>query len=95
MLIVLFNQPFNPYRRKPMEQYTDPQKKPKFSEQMRTDIRQKHYRRATERTYWYWLRQYIYYHQKQHPNGLNNTYIEQSLNYLAVEKRSAETTQAR
>jgi integron integrase len=61
---------------------------------MRTDIRRKHYSRATERTYLYWVRQYIYYHQKQHPNDLNNTHIEQFLNHLAVEKRSAGTTQA-
>jgi len=61
---------------------------------MRTDIRRKHYSRATERTNLYWVRQYIYYHQKQHPNDLNNTHIEQFLNYLAVEKRNAGTTQA-
>lgn len=60
---------------------------------MRTDIRRRHYSRSTERTYLYWVRQYIYFHQKQHPKDLNSSNIEQFLNHLAVNKQVSGTTQ--
>ena len=69
-------------------------KKPKLLEQMRNDIRRKHYSRNTERTYLYWVRQYIYFHHKQHPQTLNSTHIEQFLNHLALNKQTSGTTQS-
>lgn len=76
-----------------MEQYTDPQKKPKLLEQMRIDLRRKHYSQNTEKTYLYWVRYYIHFHQLQHPNDLNHSHIEKFLNYLAVNKHVSGTTQ--
>jgi integron integrase len=61
---------------------------------MRTDLRRKHYSRNTEKTYLYWVRQYIYFHQKQHPKDLNSSHIEQFLNHLAIDKKTAGTTQS-
>lgn len=61
---------------------------------MRNDIRRKHYSRNTEKTYLYWVRQYIYFHQKQHPQHLDHTHIEAFLNHLALKKRVSGTTQA-
>jgi len=61
---------------------------------MRNEIRRRHYSPNTEKTYVYWVRQYIYFHNKQHPKDLNNTHIEQFLTYLATTKRVAGTTQS-
>jgi integrase len=61
---------------------------------MRNDIRRKHYSRNTERTYLYWVRQYIYFHHKQHPELLNSSHIEQFLNHLALNKHTSGTTQS-
>ncbi len=61
---------------------------------MRTDLRRKHDGRNTEKTYLYWVRQYIYFHQKQHPKELNSSHIEQFLNYLAVDRKASGTTQS-
>ncbi len=61
---------------------------------MRNEIRRRHYSRNTEKTYVYWVKQYIYFHDKQHPKDLNNSHIEQFLTNLATTKNVAGTTQA-
>lgn len=61
---------------------------------MRTDLRRKHYSQNTEKTYLYWVRYYIHFHQMQHPKDLNHTHIEQFLNYLSVNKKVSGTTQS-
>ncbi len=61
---------------------------------MRNEIRRLHYSPNTEKTYVYWVRQFIYFHNKQHPKDLNNTHIEQFLTYLATTKSVAGTTQS-
>ncbi|ARU26068.1 site-specific integrase [Cellvibrio sp. PSBB006] len=76
-----------------MEQYTDSQKNPKLLEQMRIDLRRKHYSQNTEKTYLYWVRYYIHFHQLQTPKDLNHSHIEQFLNYLAVNKHVSCATQ--
>jgi len=63
-------------------------------DKMRNEIRRKHYSKNTEKAYVYWVRQYIFFHQKQHPKDLNKEHIEQFLTYLATHKRTSGTTQA-
>lgn len=61
---------------------------------MRNEIRRRHYSHNTEKSYIYWVRYYIFFHQKQHPKDLNKEHIEQFLTYLATHKRISGTTQA-
>ena len=48
----------------------------------------------TEESYRYWIKQYIYYHGKQHPDTLGGAEVESFLNYLAVERQVAASTQS-
>ncbi|MDP2892962.1 MAG: tyrosine-type recombinase/integrase, partial [Sulfurimonas sp.] len=47
-------------------------------------IRFKHYSISTEKTYVFWIKHYIFYHQKQHPVNLGKKEIEDFLTFLAV-----------
>jgi hypothetical protein len=38
--------------------------KPKLLDRVREQIRLRHYSIRTEKTYIYWIKQYVYYHQK-------------------------------
>lgn len=60
---------------------------------MRNEIRRRHYSPNTERTYAYWVRQYILYHQKTHPKELGNEHIAEFLTHLATKKQVSGTTQ--
>jgi integron integrase len=67
--------------------------KPKLLDQVRETMRRKHYSLRTESTYIDWIKRYIFFHQKRHPIDMGAAEIEQFLNYLAVEKRVAASTQ--
>ena len=41
----------------------------KLLDQVREIIRRKHYARSTEKTYVLWIKRFILFHQKQHPQG--------------------------
>ena len=56
-------------------------------------IRLKHYSLSTQKTYLYWSRNYILFHNKRHPKDMGKIEIEQYLTYLAVEKKVAPSTQ--
>ena len=55
--------------------------------------RRRHLSPRTEDGYRYWIRQYIYFNDKQHPNTLGGAEVEAFLNHLAVERRVAASTQ--
>lgn len=46
-----------------------------------------HYSRQTEKAYRYWIKAYIFFHQKQHPSQLNASHLEAFMNCLAVDRR--------
>ena len=50
-------------------------------------IRIKHYSIKTEKSYLYWIKYYIRFHNKQHPKDLNESHIKAFLTYLATEKK--------
>ena len=58
-----------------------------------TAIRIEHYAHSTEKTYWYWIRDYIRFHQDRRPSELGAPDIEAYLGYLAMDKRVAASTQ--
>ncbi len=69
------------------------QVKKKLLDIVREKIRLKHYSLSTERTYVYWIKYYIIFHNKRHPKEMGKVEIEQFLTYLAVEKKVSPTTQ--
>ncbi len=69
------------------------QQKKKLLDIVREKIRVKHYSISTERTYVYWIKYYILFHNKTHPLNMGKTEIEQFLTYLAINKKVSPTTQ--
>lgn len=68
-------------------------KKPKLLQQVRDLIRKKGYSYSTEKSYTSWIRQYILFHQKQHPLTLDQNDVEKFLTYLVNQKNVAGATQ--
>jgi integron integrase len=60
---------------------------------VRDKIRLKHYSLSTERTYLYWIKYFIIYHDKKHPIKMAKKEIEAFLTYLATDKKVSPTTQ--
>ena len=56
----------------------------KLLDQVRDQIRLKHYSYRTEQTYVYWIRRYILFHQKRHPAEMGSAELEAFLTHLAV-----------
>lgn len=48
---------------------------------------------STEKTYVFWIKHYIFFHQKRHPMDLGKKEIEDFLTFLAVTKKVSPTTQ--
>jgi integron integrase len=69
------------------------ERNPRLLDQVRNVIRCKHYSIRTESSYIDWIKRYIYFHNKQHPQNLDEKHISSFLTHLAVEKRVASSTQ--
>lgn len=67
--------------------------KPKLLNQVRTHLRTMHYSKRTEESYTNWIRRYIIFHNKTHPEKLGKDHIRSYLNYLAVERNVSASTQ--
>lgn len=65
----------------------------KLLDQLRIAIRTRHYSYRTEQAYVMWTKQYIRFHNIQHPQNLNETDVSQFLSHLAVHRRVAPNTQ--
>ncbi len=68
-------------------------KKKKLLDIVRDKIRLKHYSVSTEKTYLFWIKQYIFFHDKKHPVDLGKEDIEHFLTHLATKRKVAPTTQ--
>lgn len=66
----------------------------RFMDRLRTFIRGRHMAWSTERTYIRWIRDFIYFHDKKHPQDMGELEIEQYLSYLASERHCSPGTQA-
>ena len=64
-----------------------------FLQSVRTEIRTKQYSYRTEKTYLYWVRQFILFNDKKHPEVMGNREIERFLNHLAVNRGVSPATQ--
>ena len=67
--------------------------KKKLLDIVRDTIRFKHYSLSTERTYIYWIKQYIFFHNKKHPKDMGKEEIEEFLTSLAIKNGVASSTQ--
>ncbi len=65
----------------------------KLLEDVRGVMRLRHYSYQTEKTYIYWIRQYIFFHRITHPAEMGAAQVEAFLTYLAVEKSVSASTQ--
>jgi hypothetical protein len=45
---------------------------PRLIDRFRAAIRSRHYSRRTEKTYWFWIRYFIFYYNKRHPEQDNS-----------------------
>ncbi|WP_428739962.1 phage integrase N-terminal SAM-like domain-containing protein [Sulfurimonas sp.] len=67
--------------------------KKKLLDIVRDKIRFKHYSISTEKTYVFWIKHYIFFHNKRHPVDLGKKEIEEFLTFLATTKKVSPTTQ--
>jgi site-specific recombinase XerD len=67
--------------------------KPKLPDRVRNVIRYKHYSIRTEQTYTDWIKRYIFFHGRQHPEKLNENHVGEFLTHLAVQRNVAASTQ--
>ena len=70
-----------------------PQPKIKLLDRVRHAIRLKNYSYSTEKAYVYWIRRFILFHDKRHPETMGGPEIEKFLSYLAVERNVSASTQ--
>ena len=66
---------------------------PKLIDQVRTIARVKHYSRKTEEAYVNWIKRFIWFHHKRHPNEMAENEIRQFLAHLAVDLHVSLSTQ--
>ena len=70
----------------------DPRPK-KLLDQVTDALRRKHYSIRTENSYVNWIRRFILFHNKRHPNEMGTPEIEAFLTHLAVNEHVAASTQ--
>lgn len=64
-----------------------------FLESVRNKIRLKHYSIRTEESYLQWVKRYILFHGKRHPQEMGAKEVEAFLTHLAVESNVSASTQ--
>jgi site-specific recombinase XerD len=70
------------------------EKRPKkLLDQVRDAIRVKHYSIRTEEAYVNWIKRYILFYNKRHPQEMGVSEIEAFLTHLAVDQNVAASTQ--
>jgi len=65
----------------------------KLLDRVRDRIRVKHYSYCTEETYVQWIRRFILFHNKRHPNEMGGDEVNDFLTHLAVNENVAASTQ--
>jgi hypothetical protein len=66
---------------------------PKLLDQVRHAIRLKHYSLKTEKSYVYYIRDFILFHHKRHSKAMRADEIRTYLMHLAVQQHVAASTQ--
>ncbi len=68
--------------------------KAKLLDQVRDAIRVRHYSYRTEQQYVAWIRRFILFHGKRHPEAMGGPEVEAFLSHLATDRNVAAATQA-
>lgn len=71
---------------------TQPQK-PRLLDQVRQSMRLRHFSLKTEKSYIYYIRDFILFHQKRHPREMGVDEIRAYLSHLAINRKVAASTQ--
>lgn len=66
---------------------------PLLRERMREVLRLHQYSLATEKVYLQWVRRFVLFHGKRHPNTMGKDEVEAYLTHLAVKRRVSPSTQ--
>ncbi|MEZ5607311.1 MAG: integron integrase [Burkholderiaceae bacterium] len=66
---------------------------PKLLERLRIHLRTRHYSLRTEEAYLNWVRRFILYHGKRHPQDMGAVEVEAFLSHLAVDRQVSASTQ--
>ncbi len=64
-----------------------------FLNRVREVIRTRHYSIRTEQSYVHWVKRFILFHDKRHPNELGETEVAAFLSHLAVDRQVSPSTQ--
>jgi len=72
---------------------TSDRQKPKLLDQLRQAIRTRHYSIRTEEAYVQWVKRFILFHNKRHPEDMGAPEINAFLSHLAVDNNVAASTQ--
>lgn len=67
--------------------------RPRLREQVRQVIRTRRYSRRTEKSYWYWIRYYIRFHEMRHPATMGEAEVRSFHTWLATQRNVAAATQ--
>lgn len=70
-----------------------PPRKSKLLEEVRQNLRRRHYSIRTEEAYLQWIRRFILFHDKRHPRDMGQTEVTAFLNYLVIQCNVAASTQ--
>ena len=69
------------------------EKKPKLLEQVKIQLKSLHYSPRTIESYVNWIKRYILFHNKTHPEKLGKDDIRKFVNHLAVDRNVSASTQ--
>jgi integron integrase len=67
--------------------------RPRLLDELRRQVRLRHYSYRTEQAYVGWVRRYILYHRKRHPASMGAAEVEAFLSHLASVRNVASATQ--
>lgn len=68
-------------------------KQPKLLNQLRHELRLRHYAYKTEKSYVHWVRAYVLFHNKRHPRDMGAEEVKRFLTHLAVDRHVSASTQ--
>ena len=70
------------------------QQPPRLLDRVRTVCRRRHFSLRTEEAYIHWIKRFIFFHQKRHPDTMATKEVELFLNHLAQERQVSASTQS-
>ena len=68
---------------------------PRLLDRLREAIRVRHYSRRTEKAYVGWVRRFVLFHDKRHPQEMGRVEVSAFLSHLATQARVSASTQNR